>query len=1286
MANNINVTVNSIPGYGYNLSRTSYDVRQNINSKNIGVLKYNNEIRKQLLSRNIGKYSLINFDEGIGYISNVYSLESRKPFSFEKEGLLGYTHIYKSDYQNSINAKYDIGELIQYYKHGTLPDYNYIKWGGLYNDYTEYIDEVYGFKCTPLNLLANLFKPNKLQDGIGISSNVTIQSVLYDFLQYGDIKYALEKDRIGIVKPNPLFALTGAITTNINNFSGKDTSLGIISNQLYAHALHNSAKFNTLRNTNYITPEVYESIGNKLTTISLLSADYKIDRETGRMAFELHNNTNFTYDYDLWYLSEFESFSSIDPSRDIADTNNARYRNIIRNIYMPFDGDKYFNSNYTIDNETGRLSFELNNETFGFVKNIENSEQSDYESNNVIDVKKDISDNNNARYRNISRNIYMPFEGNHYRLNNSIPLLNSNDIKTLNSKIYKIWNEGDKGNKTDELFTNFNLDEFNAISSTDVKYGILEKTENLLKSHDENGIDTIIGRFHTSGGRDVHHNEASLLQTAVSKYGMSHGRNLLSKIAYDNNSSEKINNYNNPYCRVWTYHNQYSTISDLIRPFSEDVGGENYLKGVDVIQHNWWMYGRVKGSSDKLKDNSVLNSNGFVNITPTILDDGGDNGVDIRRCMFSIENLAWKDVTFGANKNALSKEQTGPNGGRIMWFPPYDLKFNENVNVNWNRNDFIGRGEQIYTYTNTERSGTLSFILLVDHPSILDMWKNNGASKNDFDDEQSLLRFFAGCDELQLNNKTVKKEEPPVKPKPEPEPEPIPIIEEPESKDIVFYIFYPNNFSGKNMDIDSAINFLSSQYESSGIPVGKKHEGYDWEYYVDDEYLDETLIYKNNYKDNTLFGLNRDVNVVKSFESFSDATVSFMDIVNRGQDVLEGKNILEATVQGFSSSHGYEKNNIKLRNDRSSFAKRFIKEKLGAKNIIFVDGFTIDVDDIDKQNISGSSSKRARCARVSLKTVNKVSMSGLPDMSTGTSNPTEELESIKINRTVEISQPKLTKKQKRALRREERNEKRNNRKNNKNTNQENGSDAIRNSVQMNLKIDSSKFVTPESPSIDDLMNQMQGIIGSPQVMVGKRSEDIENEYKEAYDSLPSVRWDEESQYFSMLKSKDSFLYNRIIDKIKYFTPAFHSITPEGFNARLSFLHQCTRQGLTNSASDSNSKSIASAGNLAFGRPPVCVLRIGDFYHTKIIIESVTIDYETPQWDMNPEGIGMQPMFARISLNFKFLGGSDLEAPISRLQNAITFNYYANQSIYDDRADNGIYNNHVPIINGTPWKP
>ena len=120
-----------------------------------------------------------------------------------------------------------------------------------------------------------------------------------------------------------------------------------------------------------------------------------------------------------------------------------------------------------------------------------------------------------------------------------------------------------------------------------------------------------------------------------------------------------------------------------------------------------------------------------------------------------------------------------------------------------------------------------------------------------------------------------------------------------------------------------------------------------------------------------------------------------------------------------------------------------------------------------------------------------------------------------------------------------------------------------------------------------------------------------------------------------------------------------------FNARLTFLHQCTRQGATIGNSDMNAKS---AYNLAFGRPPICVLRVGDFYYTKIIINSLQLNYDNPQWDLNPEGIGVMPMFAKVSINFTFIGGSDLAGPIARLQNAVSFNYYANTGVYDNRAE------------------
>ena len=63
-----------------------------------------------------------------------------------------------------------------------------------------------------------------------------------------------------------------------------------------------------------------------------------------------------------------------------------------------------------------------------------------------------------------------------------------------------------------------------------------------------------------------------------------------------------------------------------------------------------------------------------------------------------------------------------------------------------------------------------------------------------------------------------------------------------------------------------------------------------------------------------------------------------------------------------------------------------------------------------------------------------------------------------------------------------------------------------------------------------------------------------------------------------------------------------------------------------------------------------------------------IDYDDTTWDLNDEGIGVMPMMANISISFKFLGGSDLTGPINRLQNALSFNHYANTSIYDNRAE------------------
>jgi len=154
----------------------------------------------------------------------------------------------------------------------------------------------------------------------------------------------------------------------------------------------------------------------------------------------------------------------------------------------------------------------------------------------------------------------------------------------------------------------------------------------------------------------------------------------------------------------------------------------------------------------------------------------------------------------------------------------------------------------------------------------------------------------------------------------------------------------------------------------------------------------------------------------------------------------------------------------------------------------------------------------------------------------------------------------------------------------------------------------------------------------------------------------------------MIEEKDPMVYDSIKQKVKYFTPAFHSMTPEGLNARLTFLNQCVRPGETIPVIGTDGKpKYNDALNTSFGAPPVLVLRIGDFYHTKVIPDTISFNYEPLVYDMNPEGIGIQPMFVNVSMGVKFIGAHGLAKPIEQLQNALSFNYYANTEIYDERA-------------------
>lgn len=372
---------------------------------------------------------------------------------------------------------------------------------------------------------------------------------------------------------------------------------------------------------------------------------------------------------------------------------------------------------------------------------------------------------------------------------------------------------------------------------TENRNSLLYKTKKLFNS---NKINTIISRFHTDPRK-----RTSLLDNATSKYGLSHGRNLLTKESEYGGNSSYVNGYDNPYCRVWTHHHQYDRYYKTIRPFSSVDSQGNYDGTISVADfHRWNQFSDDKDSNKqtmgkwgwKKESNngwqySVLQDNGRVNITPKYID-GGSSNIHTKQCMFSIENLAWRGYDPYSFEQALSWEQRGPLGGRIMWFPPYGIQFQETTTTQWQNNTFLGRGEDVYTYANTTRTGNLSFMMVVDHPSIIDYvtWTNKNKGVSDTD----LLRFLAGCGEGDGNGglrdlatptpltdeyTQVHEETYAIQNLSENTEQTLlvtPEEEKPIDDLLCFYVFYPNNYSGTYDDPEGD---LGKKYGTQVEPI-----------------------------------------------------------------------------------------------------------------------------------------------------------------------------------------------------------------------------------------------------------------------------------------------------------------------------------------------------------------------------------------------------------------------------------------------------------------------------------
>ena len=576
-----------------------------------------------------------------------------------------------------------------------------------------------------------------------------------------------------------------------------------------------------------------------------------------------------------------------------------------------------------------------------------------------------------------------------------------------------------------------------------------------------------------------------------------------------------------------------------------------YDRFVKAIRFN----GNIRYNGNK---NSVIHRSVIPKIHPVIDQEGK---INVKNMMFSIENLAAR--TFKDDENGVAYLddnfgtqlpfcEVGENGGRLMWFAPYDIKLSEQAIARHETTMFIGRGEPIYTYNNSERLANLSFKLLIDYPPQVKGMDHISAS-----------RFFAfggsgsttpaiNINQAQndLNNLIEQRDS--IKPEVTQEQPEIPSF-----SPISFY--YPNDvprIGEESTAISTWINIYEDGELTSADPDGKDY-GLNVDFAVQIDPIIETL-------------LNPDYREFMDITIVGEATRLFVE----GGENLPSDN--PASIE-YNESLGQR---------RADALKEYINQRYKA-----IYGRTLQQDGI---NVTTRSLGQER-ATEDTDSANAISSQESKSYRVATVSFTQN------QNTTERTQP-LTKQQ--IADREE---------------------LDRQIQELDLKIKKAKEQLQRG--FECTFNQY--ILGEDGVFKGFRG-----------------------------------------TQVNKFIPVFHSQTPEDFHRRLTFLHQCTRQGnavrKNQSANDGTVNFVAK--NAVFGRQPIQVLRIGDFFHTKVVIDNISFDYTDAPWDMNPEGMGMQFMIADITIQMKVIGGQSLATPIDALQNAVSFNYYANSTYYN----NGIY--------------
>jgi len=766
------------------------------------------------------------------------------------------------------------------------------------------------------------------------------------------------------------------------------------------------------------------------------------------------------------------------------------------------------------------------------------------------------------------------------------------------------------------------------------------------------------------------------------------------------------------YCRVFQKDTPYLTYADLQKTDGITTSGRRFT-------------------------NSVLDNTYNLNIGP-LRNPNSTNIFDqkVKKYMFSLENLAWRTSSEpGYTYDDLPVCERGPNGGRIMWFPPYDLTFSDSSTANWTPTSFLGRPEPIHTYKNTTRTGSISWKIVVDHPSIMNTIVRKQLENFSPEQVDSIMdSFFAGCVKYDLYDLAAKFNTIPVNqlyeyqklladPRLTDEqkysilddiptnPEPLaggvddPIIENGEK--------LKNNTPGT---VGANITKVSSVEEVIVNTELKEWEGYsfyfnndfpfgygsyatevpnnqDYEYWYN-LYTSSGVknIYAGNaapakvqpYKKNANGPDTPDGGVFTKSQVipfFDDVIIgNFQKIKNEllpklKEIIIDKGGTVTLELQGSASAPAsveYNKNLSQRRND--SVKKWFLKQKLG-------DTLISELQTNGRIKFTYTSSGEEYIIPITNSGVgvgNKCT-NDIFDANLGYKTSNSQWYSVPamVCRRVAINKITVQTKEKPKNPCDDENY--------RNQNKEfcctNGyPDLCVKEVQI-IVTDIERFecingrcqksTNPNAPFTGktDCENNCGDPIDPviPPIVTPKKIEPTKK-IKEGISKKVLRFLFSECDYFDIIKKDQPMVLASIQEKIKYFSPAFHSTTPEGLNARLTFLNQCVRPGQTIPVIGPDGKpKYNDARNTSFGTPPVLVLRIGDFYHTKIIPGQLSITYDPLIYDINPEGIGVQPMIAKISLSFDFIGGHGLAEPVAQLQNALSFNFYANTEIYDERA-------------------